>query len=52
MVTDHDSKDSTIDGEYYVKKPDFSFKSPFINGAWGGDEVKITYDGQEMILKF
>ena len=52
MVTDADSKDSTIDGEYYVKKPDISFRSPFINGVWGGKEVKITFDGEELLLKF
>ena len=52
MVTNADSKDSTIDGEYYVKKPEISFRSPFVNGAWNGKEIKITFDGEEMLLKF
>jgi hypothetical protein len=52
FVTDADSEKSTIDGEYYVKKPDFSAKSPFVNNAWGGSEAKITFDGQELILNF
>ena len=52
FVTDADSEKSTIDGEYYVKKPTFAYKSPFVNAAWGGSEACITFDGEELVLKF
>ncbi len=51
FISDADGN-STIDGEYYVKKPSFSFRSPFVNCPWGGDKVKITFDGNEMTLDF
>ena len=43
---------STVDGEYYVKKPDFSFRSPFVNGKWDGDKVELTFDGETVTLDF
>lgn len=51
MLTAEDGN-STIDGEYYVKKPDFSFRSPFVNGKWDGGKVEITYDGETHALDF
>lgn len=51
MITDADGN-STIDGEYYVKKIDASARSPFVNCAWNGDKAEITFGGEQMTLDF
>jgi len=51
MITGRDGE-STVDGEYYVKKPDVSLHSPFVNCPWGGDTVQITFGGETMTLSF
>lgn len=51
FITDKDA-DSTIDGEYYVKKPEISFRSPFVNMAWNGTQAEITFDGRMLTLDF
>ena len=52
FVTDHSGKESTVDGEYYVKRPDISFRSPYINGEWGGSHITVTAGGEDHILDF
>lgn len=49
FITDRDGN-STIDGEYYVKKPAFSFCSPFINMPWNGSRAVISFEGEELEL--
>ena len=51
MLTSEDGN-STVDGEYYVKKIDESLKSPFLNNKWNGDRPVITFDGQRLELDF
>ena len=51
FIADADGN-STIDGEYYVKKPPVSFRSPFVNCPWCGDTVTITFGGETMQLDF
>ena len=51
MYTAEDGN-STIDGEYYVKKIDSSFTSPFLNNTWGGEHPVIEFDGKRLELDF
>lgn len=51
MLTAEDGN-STIDGEYYVKKIDKSFSSPFLNNPWGGEHPVIEFDGNRLELDF
>ena len=51
MVLDG-SDGSTIDGEAYVKKIDWSVKSPFVRIPWRGDVAELTFGGETVRLDF
>ena len=51
MLLDHDDG-STIDGEPYVKKIDWSVHSPFVKIPWCGDTAEITFGGETIRLDF
>ena len=43
---------STIDGEPYVKKIDWSICSPFVKIPWLGDTAELTFGGETVRLEF
>ena len=43
---------STIDGEPYVKKIDWSIRSPFVKIPWLGDAAELTFGGETVRLDF
>ena len=43
---------STIDGVPYVKKIDWSFKSPFVEGKWNDDKVVLRWGAETDVLDF
>ena len=43
---------STIDGEPYVRKIDWSIRSPFIKMPWLGDAAEISFGGEAARLDF
>ena len=51
MLLDRDDG-STIDGEPYVKKIDWSVHSPFVNIPWLGDAVEVSFAGETVRLDF
>ena len=51
MFLDRDDG-STIDGEPYVKKPEWSVRSPFVRMPWLGDVAEISFRGEKMLLAF
>ena len=51
MLLDRDDG-STIDGEPYVRKIDWSVKSPFVRMSWCGDVAELTFGGSTVRLDF
>ena len=51
MLLDRDDG-STIDGEPYVKKPEWSVHSPFVRIPWLGDVAEISFGGETIRLDF
>ena len=51
MLLDRDDG-STIDGGPYVKKPEWSVRSPFVQMPWLGDVAEISFHGEKMLLDF
>ena len=43
---------STIDGEPYVKKPEWSVRSPFVRMPWLGNVAEISFRGEKIRLDF
>ena len=43
---------STVDGEPYVKKPEWSVRSPFVRMPWLGDVAEISFRGEKFLLDF
>lgn len=46
------SNGSTIDGEPYVKKINWSVRSPFVQIPWRGDEALVSFGGETIRLDF
>ena len=51
MLLDSDDG-STIDGEPYVRKIDWSIRSPFVKMPWLGDVAEISFGGETAQLDF
>ena len=51
MLLDRDDG-STIDGEPYVKKIDWSIRSPFVRMPWCGDMAEVAFGGETLRLDF
>jgi len=51
MLLDRDDG-STIDGEPYVKKTNWSVHSPFVHMPWLGDMAEISFGGETLRLDF
>jgi hypothetical protein len=51
MLLDRDDG-STIDGEPYVKKTDWSIRSPFVRMPWCGDMAEVAFGGETLRLDF
>ena len=51
MILDKDDG-STIDGEAYVKKPEWSIRSPFVRMPWCGDVAEVLFGGETLRLDF
>ena len=51
MLLDRDDG-STIDGEPYVKKIDWSVRSPFVRIPWCGDTAEVSFGGETLRLDF